>query len=113
MTKAERLAAVFGIAFAIIYAPTMDLNWTMATYHPIQGIWQWGRAAPLGGGSPAMYWYGFVLTAALGAAVVTVLAALIPDKFLKHLPWRALVWLVPLAAILYIGYVLLPYATKT
>jgi hypothetical protein len=32
MTKAERLAAVFGIAFAIIYAPTMDLNWTLARF---------------------------------------------------------------------------------
>jgi hypothetical protein len=56
MTKAERLAAVFAIAFAIIYAPTMDLNWTLATYHPIQGLWQFGKAPPLGGGSPAMYW---------------------------------------------------------
>jgi hypothetical protein len=65
MTKAERLAAVFGIAFAVIYAPTMDFNWTLATYHPLQGIWQFGRAPPLGGGSPAMYWYGFVFTSAL------------------------------------------------
>jgi len=52
MTKGERLAAVFVVAFAIIYAPTMDYNWTFATYHPIQGIWQMGRAPPLGGGYP-------------------------------------------------------------
>ncbi len=90
MTKVERLAAIFGIAFAVIYAPTMDYNWTLATYHPIQGIWQLGRASPLGGGSPAMYWYGFVFTSALAAAAVTAIAALIPDK-----------------------HVLLPYATKT
>ena len=67
MTKAERLAAIFGIAFAVIYAPTMDFNWTLATYHPIQGIWQLGRARPSVGASPAMYWYGFVFTSALGA----------------------------------------------
>jgi hypothetical protein len=54
MTKEARLAAVFGLAFAIIYAPTMDLNWTAATYHPIQGVWDLGKAAPKGGGSPAM-----------------------------------------------------------
>ena len=112
MTKLERLAAIFGIAFAVIYAPTMDFNWTLATYHPIQGIWQWGRAAPLGGGSPAMYWYGFILTAALGALVVTGLAALVPDKVMDRLPWRSLSWLVPVCSIIYIGYVLLPYATK-
>ena len=80
MTKVERLAAIFGIAFAVIYAPTMDYNWTFATYHPIQGIWQLGRAPPLGGGSPAMYWYGFVITAALGALALTAIAALVPDK---------------------------------
>jgi hypothetical protein len=113
MTKAERLTAVFAIAFAIIYAPTMDLNWTAATYHPIQGIWQWGKAAPLGGGSPAMYWYGFVVTAGLGALVVTGLAALIPDKVMERIPWPSLTWVVTLCSIAYIAYVLLPYATKT
>jgi hypothetical protein len=113
MTRTERLAAVFAVAFAIIYAPTMDYNWTLATYHPIEGIWQWGRAAPLAGGSPAMYWYGFVFTAAIGAAVVTALASLIPDRVMERLPWRGLSWIVPLGAILYIAYVLLPYATKT
>jgi hypothetical protein len=105
MTKAERLAAIFAIAFAIIYAPTMDFNWTLATYHPIQGIWQLGRAPPLGGGSPAMYWYGFVFTSALGA--------LIPDNLMDRVPWRSLAWLVPICAIIYIAYVLFPYATET
>ena len=84
-----------------------------ATDHPIQGIWQLGRAAPLGGGSPAMYWYRFVLTAALGALGVTAIAALVPDKLMDRVPWRSLTWLVPLGAIIYIGYVLVPYATKT
>jgi hypothetical protein len=112
MTKTERLAAIFAITFAIIYAPTMDYNWTAATYHPIQGIWQFGRAAPLGGGSPAMYWYGFVITAAVGAAAVTALASLIPDNLMDRMPWRSLTWLVPICSIIYIAYVLLPYATK-
>jgi hypothetical protein len=113
MTKAERLAAVFAIAFAIIYAPTMDLNWTAATYHPIQGIWQFGKAAPLGGGSPAMYWYGFVVTAAVGAAIVTALAALLPDSLMERVPWGNITWVVTICVIAYIAYVLLPYATKT
>jgi hypothetical protein len=112
MTKAERLAAIFGIAFAIIYAPTMDFNWTSATYHPIQGIWQLGRALPLGGGSPAMYWYGFVITAGLGALAVTAIAALVPDEVMERVPWRNLTWVAAICAIIYCGYVLLPYATK-
>jgi hypothetical protein len=113
MTKAERLAAIFAIAFAVIYAPTMDHNWTMATYHPIQGIWQFGRAPPLGGGSPAMYWYGFVITAGVAAGAVTALAALVPDKVMERVPWRTLTWVATLCSIVYIGYVLLPYATKS
>jgi hypothetical protein len=60
-----------------------------------------------------MYWYGFVITSALGAGVVTVLAALIPDKVLDRVPWRSLAWVAPICAIIYIAYVLLPYATKT
>jgi hypothetical protein len=93
MTKTERLAAIFAVAFAVIYGPTMDYNWTAVTYHPIQGIWQLGKAPPLGGGSPAMYWYGFVVTSALGAGVVTALAAFIPKKRLDRVPWRSLAWL--------------------
>ncbi len=113
MTKSERLACVFAIAFAIIYAPTMDLNWTAATYHPIQGVWDLGKAAPRGGGSPAMYWYGFVVTAALGALVITGLASLIPDRLMQRVPWPSVTWVVTLCSIAYIAYVLLPYATKT
>jgi hypothetical protein len=113
MTKTERLAAVFAIAFAIIYAPTMDLNWTAATYHPIQGVWDLGKAAPKGGGSPAMYWYGFVVTAAIGAAIVTALAALLPEKLMERVPWASITWVVTVCVIAYIAYVLLPYATKT
>ena len=113
MTKVERLLAVFGIAFAVIYAPTMDYNWTLATYHPIQGIWQLGRAPPLGGGSPAMYWYGFVFAAGLGALAVTAITALIPENLMARVPWRSLAWLVPIGAIIYCAYVLLPYATKS
>src|SRR6266849_4007461 len=75
---------------------------------PIQGIWQLGRVPPLGGGSPAMYWYGFVFTAALGALAMTAIASFIPDKLMDRVPWRSLTWLVPICAIIYIGYVLSP-----
>ena len=94
MTKAERLAAVFAIAFAIIYAPTMDFNWTLATYHPLQGVWEWFKAPPKGGGSPAMYWYGFVFTAGLFGLVVAGLAALVPDRIMARVPWATLTWVV-------------------
>jgi hypothetical protein len=113
MTKAERLAAVFAITFAIIYAPTMDFNWTLATYHPLQGVWEWLKAPPKGGGSPAMYWYGFVFTAGLGGLIVTGLAALVPDRLMQRVPWISIAWVATICSIAYTAYVLLPYATKT
>jgi hypothetical protein len=113
MTKEARLAAVFAIAFAIIYAPTMDLNWTSLTYHPVQGVWDIGKAPPKGGGSPAMYWYGFMVTAAIGAAIITALAALVPDSLMERVPWASITWVVTVVVIAYVAYVLLPYATKT
>jgi hypothetical protein len=112
MTKLERLVPIFGIAFALIYAPTMNFNWALATYHPIQGIWQWGVAPPLGGGSPAMYWYGFVFTAALGALAATLGAALIPERITARIPWPNLTWAIPLCAMFYFVYILMPYFTK-
>ncbi len=111
-TEAVVRAPADGYTLLIVLAANA-INWTLATYHPIQGIWQLGRAPPLGGGSPAMYWYGFVITAALGALAVTAITALVPDKLMDRMPWRSLTWLAPLCAIVYIGYVLLPYATKT
>jgi hypothetical protein len=50
---------------------------------------------------------------ALGALVVTALAALIPDKLMERVPWATLTWVVTLCALAYVTYVLLPYATKT
>jgi hypothetical protein len=113
MTKIERLFPIFGIAFALIYMPSMNLNWAFATYHPKQGIWQWGVAPPIPGeGGPAMYWYGFVMTSFVGALAVTVAAALVPEKITARLPWPTLTWLLPLCAMFYFGWVLLPYFTK-
>jgi hypothetical protein len=111
MKKLAELLPIFGIAFALIYAPTMDRNWALATYQPKQGIWQFGVHPGLEGG-PAMYWYGFVMTAFLGALAVTIIAALIPERMLARVPWPSLAWILPICSVLYMGYVLLPYATK-
>ena len=112
MTRTERFAAIFAVVFAIVYAPALTYNWTAVTYHPVQGIWQLGLAPPLGGGSPAMYWYGFVILATVVAAIVTAIAAFLPQGLIDRLPWRSLVWIVPILAVIWIAYQLMPYATK-
>ncbi len=110
MTRIERLFPVFGIAFAVIYAFVLYNNWALATYHPRPGTWEWGVAPPKDG--PAMYWYGFVLTSALGALVVTIAAALIPERLRDRMPLPTLTWLIPLCAMIFFGWVLVPYVTK-
>jgi hypothetical protein len=111
MMKIARLFSIFGIAFALIYAPVLYYNWALVTYQPKLGIWQWGVMPGLEGG-PAMYWYGFVLSSALGALIVTVIAALIPEKAMARIPWPQLTWLLPLCAMVFFAYVLTPYFTK-
>ena len=108
--KLEWLLPIFGIAFAIIYAPVMDHNWALATYHPKLGVWDWGVAPSRDG--PAMYWYGFVLTSFFGALAVTVVAALLPANVTARIPWPSLTWLLPLCSMIYIFYILTPYFTK-
>lgn len=111
MSRFERLFPIFGIAFALAYGPVMNNNWSLATYQPKQGIWQFGVNPGIQGGPP-MYWYGFVLTSLVIALVVTAIAALIPERVYSRIPWPNLTWLLPLCSMIYIGYVLLPYFTK-
>ena len=103
---------VFGVVFSLAYLLAVWKNYALFTYHPAIGAFAWGAEKAREGG-PAMYWYGFVITAALGALVVTGLAALIPDKLMERIPWAGVTWVVTLCSIAYIAYILLPYATKT
>jgi hypothetical protein len=110
MTKIERLFPVFGIAFAVIYAFVLYYNWALVTYHPKLGIWELGVAPSRDG--PAMYWYGFVLSSAVGALVVTAVAALIPENVRDRVSWPNLTWLVPLCSMVFFLWLLMPYFTK-
>jgi hypothetical protein len=57
---------------------------------------------------PAMYWYGWIATAALGAFIVALVAALTPGRWTTRL-WPAWVWVVPVAAMLACVYLTLPW----
>ena len=116
----RHFAFAFGTAFAVLYVVALAKDLALFTVFPSLGIVLAGThhsrdvADPaMGFLAPAMYWYGFVITSALGAAVVTGIAALIPDSLIDRVPWRSLTWLAPLGAIIYVAYVLLPYATKS
>jgi hypothetical protein len=88
-------ALVFGIAFAILYLVCDLAKFPMFTYHPGTDRIDVGYAAARRDEGPAMYWYGWLASSALGASVLGVLAAVLPEKIRAKIP-LALVWIVPI-----------------
>jgi MFS family permease len=89
-------ALVFGICFAILYVICDMAALPMFTYHPGTDRIDPGFAPPRRDEGPAMYWYGWIATSALGASILGVLAALLPDKIRRKIP-LTLAWVVPVA----------------
>jgi hypothetical protein len=87
-------ALVFGICFGILYVVCDMAALPMFTYHPGTDRIDPGFALPRRDEGPAMYWYGWIATSALGAFVLGLLAALLPEKVRGRIP-LALAWVVP------------------
>jgi hypothetical protein len=102
----SRVFPVFSIAFAVIYIASVWYNLALFTYHPEPDLWGPLVQPPKQG--PAMYWYGWLATAALGAAALAALALVLPAKPLERAA-SVLVWLVPIAMIGVISYILRGY----
>jgi hypothetical protein len=86
MTARDRtpvFALAFGVAYAVIYVICTEFNLPLLTYHPVTGeigpLWQ-----PLKSGA-VMYWYGWMLTALIGALVLAFIAVAIPEPWLQRL----------------------------
>ena len=87
-------ALVFGISFAILYVVCDMAALPMFTYHPGTDRIDPGFAPARRDEGPAMYWYGWIATSALGAFILGVLVALLPGKIGRKIP-LALAWIVP------------------
>ncbi|HWN49574.1 MAG TPA: hypothetical protein VNO18_07045 [Xanthobacteraceae bacterium] len=95
-TKASKFgtfAITFGIAFPLLYTAFERLNWPLFTYHPVLGnVDFWRQPAGVG---PPMFWYGWIVLAAISAFVVGGIATIIPGQWLR----RATVFCCALAAL--------------
>jgi hypothetical protein len=98
-------ATVFAIATPIIYTICEMRNWPLFTYHPGTNRVDLFWAAAIKDEGPAMYWYGWIATTLIGAAILGTLATMVPEKMTKSIP-LSLVWIVPLAAIPILVYAL-------
>src|SRR5215475_15553010 len=92
--KSRTFVFTFGIAFTLLYTVLERLNWPLFTYQPAVGKLYFWLHRPLGGEGPPMYWYGWIVNAAIGAFVVSCIATIISDQWLR----RATVFCCALAA---------------
>ena len=58
--------------------------------------------------APAMYWYGWTATAALGALMLSIIVAVFPERWTPRisLTW---IWMLPAAAMIACVYLTLPW----
>jgi hypothetical protein len=111
----RRFAFAFGAAFAVFYVLALAQKLALFTVYPSLGIVIWGTHLDrdvvdpaLGFLAPAMYWYGWAATAALGALGAGLLAAMAPERWVRRI-WWAWLWVVPAAAMLGCVYLTLPW----
>jgi len=109
----RQFAFAFGMAFAVLYVLALAMDLALFTVYPTLGIVVPGTqhaqdAAPSIGGVPAIYWYGWTATAALGALTLALIAALLPERWTRRisLPW---LWVAPVFAMFACVYLTLPW----
>jgi hypothetical protein len=109
----SRVLPVFAIVFAVVYALIYTLavwkNYALFTYHPALNEFGIGVQKPKDG--PAMYWYGWMATGGISAAVAGLSACLIPASASRRL-WPGLAWLVPLCAMVFFAWMLRGYFVR-
>ncbi len=95
---------VFAVVFAIAYVVSVENNYALFTYHPAVGEWGAGVEKPRDG--PAMYWYGWLATSGIVAALAGFLASrLLPEGISRRL-WSGWSWVVPVGAMVAFCYLL-------
>jgi hypothetical protein len=95
MSPLLRALPVFSAAYAVLYVIAMYFNIAMFVYYPQPAQWHWHDTPGLPG--PAMYWYGWIANAAVGAAIIAAIITLLPAASLRRLSATA-AWLAPLCA---------------
>jgi hypothetical protein len=100
------LAIVFAVVYAVVYVIAVWQNFALFTYHPVPGTLTMGVVKPYDG--PAMYWYGWMATAAIAALAACALASLLPERLTQRV-WSGWSWAVPVGVLLFFAYLLRGY----
>lgn len=109
--KFGTFAIAFSLAAPIVYLLSELLNLPLFTYHPATNRIEFGWAPGRSGEGPAMYWYGWTATMLIACSILGWLATLLPESVTKKVP-LALVWLLPILALIPLAWSLMPFWTK-
>ncbi|APG08616.1 MULTISPECIES: hypothetical protein [Bradyrhizobium] len=111
----RRFAFAFGTTFGFLYVVALAKDLALFTVFPSLGIVLAGThhsrdvADPaMGFLAPAMYWYGWAATAALGALIVALVAASLPGRSVRNF-WSGWVWVIPILSMIACVYLTLPW----
>jgi hypothetical protein len=74
-----RVFPVFSTVFAVLYLVVATFNYALFTYHPV--LHELDLLVQPAKAGPAMYWYGWITTAAIGAIAAAVIAAFMPERW--------------------------------
>ena len=112
----RRFAFAYGTAFAILYVVALKLDLALFTVYPSLSIVLLGTHhsrdtvdPALGFLAPAMYWYGWTATAALGALVVGLVAVSVPERWTRRFRLGWMLWVIPVLAMIGCVYLTLPW----
>ena len=109
-SKFKTFATVFSISGPVIYCIIQFLNWPLVTFWPATDRLVWGYEGGRSGEGPNMLWYGWTLSTILFAAVLGIIAMLLPERITGKIP-LSLVWIFPVLSIPYVIYSLMPWWT--
>ena len=106
----KAFALTFSISGTVVYCLVQHFNYPLFTYWPAVHRFVWGFGASSADDGPNMLWYGWSVTTILIASALGMIATVIPEQTVRKIPlW--LVWLLPIFAIPYVIYSLMPWWT--
>ena len=107
--SSANFAVTFAIAFAILYVLAVENNWALFTYHA--ALEEFVFLVEKQKDAPAMYWYGWMSTAGIGAFVIASAVSWAPEQLSKRI-WPGWSWAMPLATMFAFVYILRGFFTK-
>ena len=114
----RRFAFGYGTAFAILYVVARARGLALFTVYPSLGVVLLGMHRSRDVADPALefiapevWWYGWTATAAIGALMFGLVAALLPDQWTRWI-WPGLLWVTPVFAMIACVYLTIPWLRR-